>query len=217
MKQQIRVDGSAPFTPSVGGFASRRSAHRHLFKHVARIAGLEEPEASSPRDVEAWGEIIDDPPLVADLRARRTAAKKKLEAIDGCALGSTASGDGSECAACANHGAMKQVDSVFGKLLGEYERAGASSLEWAFENPACDGPRLLAHRDQRTGAIVMKTVDSRRVVAVFALPPSGGEARLVTCYRKDKSWSCTTTWLELCREIAGHRRAGTSVVVEVCP
>jgi hypothetical protein len=210
----VLVDGAEPQAMRLMGFAGRRSAHAHLFKHVVRIHGLPLDELAAEEDPEAWSEIVPEPPLERSLRRRRELARARLAAVAGCALGSCRPQTDSACRPCHDRHAVDSVDDAFGELLAAYEDAGRSVFAWALANPSRSGPRWVAFRTDR-GDCRVKAVGGRHLRAVARLDRGSTSLWLLTCHRADRARSLGSHWLDLCRERAGHERGGTAITVRL--
>jgi hypothetical protein len=197
----------------VVGFVNDRTAHYHLFKHVIRICDLAEDELALHRDTEEWSEILPNPPLLPDLRARRDSARKKLAGIEACGLRACRPGDPLACRACTDSEAIRAVGDAFSDLLEAYVKAGREAFEWARQNASERNPFLIAFRQNGCADIRLKFVDRRRVVGA-GLCTSRAKVQLLTCYRGYRGRSLSSIRLDLCMERAGHRSEGTHVPTE---
>ncbi|MFO8071217.1 MAG: hypothetical protein R6V85_05005 [Polyangia bacterium] len=218
---RVRIDKRDARELRIGDFVSRKVAHGHLFKHVVRVCGLDRPELSSKVDKEQWKRAIDTPPLNPDLKARRKQALSALEQAGGCALFEEAPTTGSPCSGCRDAKQQQRVDEKLGDLLGAYRAVAQQAVRFAFENPNHSKPRLAAfHCDSAAGTlhrdhVRFKTIDTRGVCVVGVVQEDSAELALISCYRAKRAESYRAVWNDLSREMAGHRREGTSVDIEV--
>ncbi len=198
---------STEYSTKIGGFTSTPAAHMHLFKHVIPLF------EHSEHALEHWEDLIPEPPLIENLSRRTRDAQARLAAIPECLLNQNHRV--ASCDDCRNMAARKQVSISFSELLTAYLQVANESLDWAFTHPSSSGePRVLAYRGPDGPTI--KTIESRGVKVVASLPAFRGSLRLITCYRETdrknklrKSRNYDRAWLDLCREKAGCRRAGT--------
>jgi hypothetical protein len=58
-------------------------------------------------------------------------------------------------------------------------------------------------------------LDSRWILVMGRLDPSSGRISLHTCYRRSPRRTNDTEWLDILREMNGHRRGKTLVEVQV--
>lgn|GEM_PF-2034604 len=200
----------------VAGFVNTRVAHLHLFKHVVRLCDLPPEELYASRDPEKWSEIIPNPPLAPDLRARRRKARESLAAIDSCGLRVGRPEGDLPCRTCSSADAQGAVDEAFSDLMASYLEAGRQAFEWAKRNVSERLPFLLAFRQNGQPGVRLKFVDNRKITGAGLLSRHGGEVLLLTCYRKDPGRPLSLLKLSLSRERAGHRNEGTLVPIQGC-
>lgn len=198
----------------VAGFVNTRVAHLHLFKHVVRLCDLPPEELHASRDPEKWSEIIPNPPLAPDLRARRRKARESLAAIPPCGLKAARPEGEVPCRACSNEDAQGAVDRAFSDLMAGYLGAACEAFEWAKRNVSESLPFLIAFRQNGHSAVRLKFVDRRKIAGAGLLSKPGGEVLLLTCYRKDPGRSLSQLRLSMSRERAGHRNEGTLVPIQ---
>jgi hypothetical protein len=198
--------------PRFAGFVSQRNAHRHVLKHVLRLAGLDAPRLGDTVDPERWHELIPAPPLTIDLRSRRRTAVDRLRA-SACPAGPLVPTRTEPCSECTDAAGIGRVDAEFRELLAAYEGIASRVIEWGCSNPARGGPRLLAYRTESGPQI--EGWDDRGVFVVGRFDTGTGAVQAITCFREETSRSVNERWLELCRRKASHKRSGR--LIDILP
>ncbi len=193
----------------VDGFVSTRSAHGHLFKHVVPLY-----EHAQKADMEMWHEVIPDPPLERAYERRVRRYRKLLAESGACPM--TRNSSVESCQECSDGPAQRRVEEKVQDLLEAWYGEATRTVRWALENRTSAGEpraRVSADGDQ----LIFLTVDPRMVKVVAVVDRRRRNLRLLTCYRckaGEKKKNYEQVWLDLCREAAGARHAGTERNIE---
>jgi hypothetical protein len=195
---------------AIDGFTSVSSAHRHLFKHVVPLY-----EYFQKQDKESWGEILPDPPMERSYERRVKRWRAQLEKSAQCLMVEERCVE--SCERCRNFNAQVRVGEMVKEILDVWLAEATRTVHWSLGNLSPDGhPRAICGSKPRWQLCISYGGFAGVADCSYRESAEGAAAfgDLLSLYGRGKKEKLRADWLDLCRDMAGARRAGTYRPIE---